>query len=97
MIEDFIPNPEFVRSESVRASVEPIGKEVIARAEELAPYETGALERSIVGEWVVEGGRQIFRISATDFKADWQEFGTEQQQAQPFLGPAAMQIIGNLH
>jgi HK97 gp10 family phage protein len=97
MITDFIPNPDFLVSPAARAAVEPLGQEVIDLAEKLAPYRLGYLEKSISGEWVEEGGKQVFRVTATDFKGDWQEFGTENQAAQPFLGPAAMQIVGNLH
>lgn len=93
---EFIPNLHFAQSEEARAVVQPIGEQVIEIAKQDAPYLTGHLEESVVGEWVEEGGKQKFRITATDFKASWQEFGTVNMAAQPFLGPAAMQIVGNL-
>lgn len=93
----FVLNNAFLRTAEVEHFVNPIGRAVIERAKELAPKLTGHLADSIDGEWVEAGGKRVFRVAAHDFKGGWQEFGTENMEAQPYLGPAAMQVVGNLH
>lgn len=93
----FALDPLFLHSLEVEAAVTPIGHAVVEAAKELAPKRTEHLANSIEGEWVIEGGRKVFRVAAKDFKGGWIEFGTVNMNAEPYLGPAAMQIVGNLH
>lgn len=92
----FITNPLFLHSLEVEAAVEPIGREVVDLAKELAPKRTEHLANSIKGEWVIEDGRKVYRVAAHDFKGGWIEFGTINMDAEPYLGPAAAQVVGNL-
>jgi len=94
---DFIPEPAFLRSAIVRHVVTPKGEKVIELAKDLAPKRTDHLADSIEGEWIERDGKLIYRVAATDFKAGWTEFGTEKEAAEPFLAPAALAVIGNLH
>lgn len=92
----FIPNAAFLRSEAVRHYVSPIGAAVVDEARREAPHRLGYLADSIEGHWTEDGGRLVFRVAAHDFKARWLEFGTVNMEAEPFLGPAALAIVGNL-
>lgn len=89
----FIPNLGFIRSGEVHALVGALGEAVVDRAKEIAPKRTGHLADSIEGHW--EGG--VFRVTAHDFKGGWLEFGTARTPAEPYLGPAAVLVVGNLH
>lgn len=94
----FIPNPTFLDSAVVRHVVTPKGERVIEAAVELAPKRTEHLADSIAGEWVHrDDGKLIYRITAHDFKAHWTEFGTIYEAPEPFLAPAVVEVIGNLH
>lgn len=93
----FIPDLSFLHSLEVEVAVEPLGHQVVERAQENAPKRTEHLANSIEGSWVVDGGRKVFRVAALDFKGGWIEFGTVNMTAEPYLGPAAMDVVGNLH
>lgn len=97
MAAGYRPNKSFLHSAEVKRTITPIGVAVIAAARENAPRLTGHLADSIDGEWVEDGGREVFRVAAHDFKGHWIEFGTVNMTAEPYLGPAAMDIVGNLH
>lgn len=72
---------------SLRAGAEPIR----ARAEELAPYETGRLKESMmitVGDQTATGAIAKIGPSRKGFYGTFDEFGTSHMAAHPFLKPA---------
>lgn len=93
----FLPDPLFLHSLEVEAAVTPLGDLVVERARENAPKRTEHLAKSISGSWVEDDGHRVFRVAAHDFKGGWLEFGTQNMAAEPYLGPAAMDVVGNLH
>lgn len=94
----FIPNPSFPRSETAAHAIAPTGAKVVEAAEGLAARRTGHLAGAIAGGVVqLEDGRFVYRVFDSDFKARFIEFGTIYMAAEPFLGPAALEVVGNLH
>lgn len=68
-----------------------LGDEIAADATEMAPKRTGAGAASIRAEVVEDAGRLTVRVSwdRDHFYMAFQELGTSQQSARPFLRPAA--------
>lgn len=93
----FIPNPGFLRGAVARDKLAAKGAQLITAAEADAPYRTGHVAGSLVGEWLEVDGKMVYRVTATDFKSRWLEFGTINTPAFHFLAHAAMATIGNLH
>lgn len=93
----FVPDLAMLRSVEVVGAIVPIGEEVTDLAKDLAPKRTEHLANSIHGGLVEKDGKIVYRVQADDFKARWIEFGTVNMDAEPFLGPAAMAKVGNLH
>lgn len=72
---------------SVAADTIEVGAAMIeAEAHERAPVDEGDLRDSIGTN--IRADRLQADVGAGDFKAKWNEFGTEDTRAQPFLFPA---------
>lgn len=89
-----------LRSAELRLVLEERAGEVARRAAELAPDDPSTsgqdLHTSIVAEVGLTELGLVGRVNALNFKAPWYEKGTSRQAAQPFLAPAAEQLIGRL-
>lgn len=68
------------------------GPQVVARAKELVPVDTGQLKNSI--GWTMRQSDMTLQIHADQFYAIYVEMGTSRQPARPFLRPALNVIRG---
>lgn len=92
----FVPNPlypeEALRDKATKLYVEKLLKKVVAKAKDIAPYDTGNLRDSIGYEMdrrIAEG--QVF---ADVPYAAFVEFGTDwPTPAQPYLRPAMDSVV----
>lgn len=66
-------------------AAEMVADEIVVRAKQIVPVDTGALQRSITKA----GGGSHWIATATMPYAIYVEFGTRRAAAQPFLRPAA--------
>lgn len=69
-----------------------IGNEAVSKAKILAPYKTGKLRDSIKKKISKIGDDLKLEVGASDFKANWFEFGTEKMQKKEFIGPATKDL-----
>lgn len=60
---------------------------VLSKAKQLAPWEYGVLSNSIAAERVRVG---VWKVGTNVEYAVYQEFGTVNMAAQPYLGPALL-------
>lgn len=76
----------FMRSknEETQDILDEIGQTAVQYAQEIVPYDTGALHDSI--DYMID--KTAVRIYATMHYASFVELGTSYQYAQPFLAPA---------
>jgi HK97 gp10 family phage protein len=66
---------------------------IVRQAKQLAPVDTGRLRSSITAE-LIRSGRKPKAVVGTNVEyAPFVEFGTSKQPAQPFLRPAARQVL----
>ena len=70
------------------AALQEIGDRVVKRAQELVPVDSGNLQRSIHAE--VDG--DTLNIAADADYASYVELGTSKMAAQPYLGPALLEV-----
>ena len=73
-----------LKGDQMAAYLEEIGARIVARAQDLAPVDTGALRDSITAE--VEAG--VLTVGSDLPYAAAQEFGTARIPAHPYLRPA---------
>lgn len=86
----FLAMPRIARRE-IEKGLEVSAVEMVGEMERFAPKETGELVESIGWRWVPKGFRRIvariFAGAGDAFHARFQEFGTVDQDAQPFFFP----------
>lgn len=80
----------------VLAKVHAVAEEVAAVARKRAPDDPATPGSSIAAGIEVDLGTDRARVNALDFKSHWLEFGTVRTRAQPYLRPAAEQVVGRL-
>lgn len=69
------------------------GREIVMRAQALAPVDEGDLRDATERLPIEETPRGLaVTIRNTDFKARWVEFGTTRAPAQPFFWPAVRSL-----
>ena len=66
---------------------------IVRQAKQLAPVDTGRLRSSITAELIRSDGRPKDVVGTNVEYAPFVEFGTSKQPAQPFLRPAAQQVL----
>lgn len=88
--------PLMRRSTGLRNVISAYAEEVAGVARGLAPRRNDDLRNSIEAEVGLDQNGILGRVNAHDFKAHWIEFGTVRTPAQPYLRPAAEQVLGPL-
>ena len=66
---------------------------IVRQAKQLAPVDTGRLRSSITADLIRSDGRPKAVVGTNVEYAPFVEFGTSKQPAQPFLRPAAQQVL----
>lgn len=79
----------FVRNEAAKR-LDPAGKAVVARAQQLCPVDTGKLRASI--GYTFSASTLTLTIHADMPYSSFVEFGTSRQSAQPFMRPALAEM-----
>lgn len=86
------PQTQLALKEQVRKVVEKATIDIAADATINAPYETGALQESV--SWQIEGtftGAEGLAYTNQEYAA-YQEFGTKNNAAHPYMRPAAEKV-----
>lgn len=77
----FIPNPagifQLAREITMAQAMGEIAEEGANRARDIGPSDEGDYVESIDSGWDIDADGAFGRIFATDYKANWIEFGTE--------------------
>lgn len=69
------------------------GLRIVREAKERCPVDTGRLRSSITAELIRQGDKPRVLIGSNISYAPHVEFGTSTRAAQPFLRPAARQVL----
>lgn len=99
MAATFVPNPGFAAyvlgGPLMARFIAGISDEVARLAESSAPYRLGLLSGSVDREVSADGGTIVGKVTVSDFKWRWHEFGTWKMAATPFLRPALVAVVPN--
>jgi hypothetical protein len=79
---------------ALRPRFQQLGVDLVAKAQDFCPVDTGDLRASIDYELI--DSRHVLRLSADTPYAFFVEFGTSVRQAHPFLRPAVLAVSGLL-
>jgi len=80
-------------SEKIAEALNKKALRIVREAKQRAPVDTGRLRASITAELVEQGKTPKALVSSNVEYAPYVEFGTENRPAQPFLRPAARQVL----
>ncbi len=96
---------KFLRTEPIRALLEPLVETMAQHARSSAAYRKGILRGGISTDVLIDtgardaggrfasGGGYVGRVTSHDFKTVWLEYGTRHMRAEPFLVPALIATV----
>jgi len=79
--------------EKIAKTLNKKGLRIVREAKQRAPVDTGRLRASITAELIEKGEVPKVLVGTNVEYAPNVEFGTENQAAQPFIRPAARQVL----
>jgi hypothetical protein len=90
----FVPDDEFARSTDMQDILYGKAEDAVEIAKSIAPVVTGAYRDSIHPERGAEGPVAVAYVVASDYKAIWIEFGTEDPVPTPAFAVLRRSIDG---